>query len=218
MTAALVPIAPPDIDNPTTVPEWSARIRVSMATTVETIIHTGAVLTECKAALEHGQFEDAVRGADISPRVAQMLMAIAEHPVLANASTHSQLPAAYNTLYQLSRLEPPELEAALENGLVTSDLTLAAARSIAPKGVDVHRGKAALTANEPTDDLVPLDSLSDLMKLSVMVVVLEDISPENLQISPTLGAVIAPDLEKAREVLTAVIGKMKSAGVDGGAA
>jgi len=60
-----------------------------------------------------------VQGAGISPRIAQMFMAIANHPVLANTSTYSQLPPAYNTLYMLSRLEPAELEQALEDETVT---------------------------------------------------------------------------------------------------
>jgi len=112
---------------------WSELIRTHLAKTVESIIATGSVLTDCKAALPFGQFKEALEGAGITPRVAQMFMAVATHPVLVNTSIHSQLPPAYNTLYQLSRLKPPELERALEDGTITPKLKVNDALQLATR-------------------------------------------------------------------------------------
>jgi hypothetical protein len=115
-TSAVLTIVP---SAPTTVGGWTELIQSHMAKTVESIIDTGTALIDCKAALAFGHFREAVEGAGISPRVAQMFMAIANHPVLANTSAYSHLPPAYNTLYQLSRLEPAELAQALEDEAIT---------------------------------------------------------------------------------------------------
>jgi hypothetical protein len=55
-----------------------------------------------------------------------MFMMIAENPALSDASTYSYLPAAYNTLYQLVRIEPMEcLLDAIDVGLVSPGMTSA---------------------------------------------------------------------------------------------
>ena len=105
------------------VESWAQRIRLDVARSAEAIITTGRTLIDCKGDLNHGEFLEATRRARVSPRVAQMFMAIAHHPALANTSSHSHLPAAYNTLYDLSRLEPFVLEAAIADGLVHPGIT-----------------------------------------------------------------------------------------------
>jgi len=67
-----------------------------------------------------------------------MFMTVADHPALSDASTYSYLPAAYNTLYQLARIEPMErLLDAIDVGLVSPGMTLAEARALAKAhGID----------------------------------------------------------------------------------
>jgi len=179
MTGTIVPIAAPlDIDNPKTVPEWSARIRVSMAATVETIIHTGTVLTDCKAALQHGQFREALEGAGISPRIAQMFMAIANHPVLANTKSFSQLPSSYTVLYQLSRLEPPELAQALEDEAITPKLKVNEAYQLANMAKNARSREGAHDAAAEFADLLEHDAVvANLREEAKQKVALEDSVP-----------------------------------------
>jgi N6-adenosine-specific RNA methylase IME4 len=61
-------------------------------------------------------------------------MAIARHPTIANASNYAHLPAAYNTLSDLSRLPPLELEAAIVEGAVHPAMTRSEV-----KGLMFHR-------------------------------------------------------------------------------
>jgi hypothetical protein len=110
---------------------WAEEIRRSLGRSVEAIIDVGNTIKKCKAELPHGQFQEAVQLAGISPRVAQMFMAVADNPVLSNTSIYSQLPGAYNTLYALSRLDVPQLEEAIGNGTVSAVMTLAEAKTLA---------------------------------------------------------------------------------------
>ena len=124
----LVPVHSADV-----VAAWSARLRASLARSVEAIVATGQLLLEAKAALPHGKWLEALDGADLNPRVAQMFIAVAEDPSLSDTSTYSHLlPAAYNTLYVLSRIQPKErLLEALETGEVSPTATLSEARALA---------------------------------------------------------------------------------------
>ena len=112
-------------------------LKNSLATSVAAIVASGTLLREMKESLPHGQFLEVLDGI-ISPRVAQMFMTVADHPALSDASTYSYLPAAYNTLYQLARIEPMErLLDAIDVGLVSPGMTLAEARALAKAhGID----------------------------------------------------------------------------------
>jgi hypothetical protein len=99
---------------------------------VKAIVATGQLLLQAKAALPHGQWIEALEGAGISPRVAQMFISVAEHPAISNTSNYSHLlPAASNTLYVLSRVEPEERDiATLETGEVNPTTTLSETRAM----------------------------------------------------------------------------------------
>jgi hypothetical protein len=72
-----------------------------------------------KNKLAHGEFEKMVQDDDLrSPRAAQMLMAIARHPLISNAEHVRHLPPAPETLYELTKVEPKTLEAAIKDGRV----------------------------------------------------------------------------------------------------
>lgn len=103
--------------------EWAGRIAGALGKSVEGIIEAGALLTEAKADLAHGEFLYMVK-ADLrlTPRTAQRLMAIAANPVLSNGTKSSYLPTSWTTLYELSRWEPRVLEAAVrKHGRIKSD-------------------------------------------------------------------------------------------------
>jgi len=114
----------------TGVEEWAGRIRAEMAKGVEAVIATGRALIECKAQLPTGQFEQAVRMAGMDPREARKFMAVAAHPVIANRVPVPDLPSGYSTLYELSRIEPGVLEAAIAEGVVRADMTRAEAKRL----------------------------------------------------------------------------------------
>lgn len=64
-------------------------------------------------------------------------MAIARHPVLSNTSHGSYLPLSFRTLYELSRLPVPELEAAIATGYVRPDMERAEAISLVDRTRDM---------------------------------------------------------------------------------
>jgi hypothetical protein len=108
---------------PQTVDEWVRGIRLRQRRTVAAVVDLGKYLIKCKAALAHGQWTQALELAEISLRVAEMFMTIASDPVLANPSNHSALPLAYNTLYDLSKLQAETLEDGITTGWVNPSLT-----------------------------------------------------------------------------------------------
>jgi len=114
-----------------TVDGWVTRIRSEMLSTIGSIIKVGHTLVECKESVDHGQFGLVLGEVNLKPRAAQMFMAVARHPVLINADNVTYLPSGdYRSLYELSRLEPPELDAAIAEGRVRSDMTRADVRAV----------------------------------------------------------------------------------------
>ena len=55
-------------------------------------------------------------------RTAEMLMAIANHPILSNPKFVSNLPPSWGTLYEMTRLPEQELETLIENGTINADI------------------------------------------------------------------------------------------------
>ncbi len=100
---------------------WANRIRATMTKSVEAIIETGLELKRCKAELGHGNMEAAAQQAGMSARSAQRLMAISGKPQIRH--NVSYLPPSWGTLYDLSRLDAPVLEAAIADGRVRPDMT-----------------------------------------------------------------------------------------------
>jgi N6-adenosine-specific RNA methylase IME4 len=88
-----------------------------------------------------------------SARTAQMLMAVAEHPVLANAKHVSYLPASWGTLYELSKIDETILIDALAGGVITPEMRR--------KDVDLLREAPPPPVDEPTETC----TVDDLKKL-----------------------------------------------------
>lgn len=102
---------------------WAGAITASWQKAVESIIQTGRLLIESKAALRHGEWGRMVcRRLPFGERTAQVLMAIAEHPVLSNPNHAAVLPACWTTLAELAQLPPPDLEALIADRRIRSDM------------------------------------------------------------------------------------------------
>lgn len=127
---------------------------------VESIIVTGHRLIEAKERVGHGQWLPTVELLPFGEQTARRLMAVAEHPELANPSTWTDLPAAWRTLFELSALPEGEIARAIEAGTITSDTTTREAAELA----EAHRPdftahqeaqRAARGAEVPGQTLAP---------------------------------------------------------------
>jgi site-specific DNA-methyltransferase (adenine-specific) len=98
----------------------AAYVREAWQHAVESIVETGRRLLEERERTPHGRWDDVVALLPFGARTAQQLMAIARHPLLANARHASHLPPAWDTLYRLSRLD--DLDERIAGGDVTPEL------------------------------------------------------------------------------------------------
>jgi hypothetical protein len=105
------------------VAEWADRIRPHLEKTYHGIVGAGRELIAAKEALPHGRFTPLCRELGISVRVAERFMRVAAHPVIANATPGSGLPASASVLDVLIRLGDEELEQAVNSGEVTATTT-----------------------------------------------------------------------------------------------
>jgi hypothetical protein len=117
---------------PGTADDYARQIKSIWQKAVESIIETGRLLIKAKTALKdkqgHGKWlsmfdESNKNKLPFGERTAQMLMEIAEHPILSNPKFTSVLPASWYTLYRLTKLPDDELTTILADGTITSDTT-----------------------------------------------------------------------------------------------
>lgn len=84
----------------------AARISEAWQGGVTSIVEAGRRLIEAQNELEHGQWGDMVSlKLPFNLRTAQKLIAVAQHPILSNASHATHLPPSWNTLYQLTQVD-----------------------------------------------------------------------------------------------------------------
>jgi hypothetical protein len=111
---------------------------------VESILATGRLLNEAKDELDHGEFYKMFANKEVpfSQRTAQMLMAIAEHPILSNANHGSHLPPHWRTLSELTKIPNALFEQMLSDGRIHCELErkdvealLANLKPAAPRGL-----------------------------------------------------------------------------------
>lgn len=122
----------------------SDRFVVAVQKSLQVAILLGTRLLEAKEALPHGEFgrlfaehEKPVEGAlTISSRWARKLMTLAANGAISNRKHASVLPGDVETVYLLSRLPEPELEAAIAAGSVTRDMRRGDARDLLPADDD----------------------------------------------------------------------------------
>jgi hypothetical protein len=114
-----------------TAEQWAQTIRADLGQAVAGFVAAGRHLQEAKAQIKHGDWEAWLTGqVGISQPTAHRLMEISRHPVLSNHSRVNDLPPRYSTLYELSRLDPPLLIAAIEAGDVHAEMERKAAAAL----------------------------------------------------------------------------------------
>ena len=88
------------------------------------VMETGRLLVQAKANLPHGDYQAMIeRELPFSPSTARKLVAVAEHPKLADRSIWNDLPSAWTVLYSLSNLQPETIDKGLFQGLIKPDMT-----------------------------------------------------------------------------------------------
>ena len=122
---------------------------------VEEAILTGQALSAAKDDLAHGEWLPFLREVGMSARVAQEFMSIGSNTALTNASNCAYLPTAARALYELSRLDPEDIEHGIETGAITPDMTIREARDYAqpepPANVNPTTGEIHDTPPPDTD-------------------------------------------------------------------
>jgi hypothetical protein len=103
--------------------EWAQKICAQWRKGAEAFIEAGRLLIASKADLKSsggGSWEAMMKERlPFSPRIAQMLMKIADHPVISDPKHVSLLPPSWGTLYQIARLPAPVVEKAIADGRIT---------------------------------------------------------------------------------------------------
>jgi hypothetical protein len=133
-----------------TTEQWTERIRRKLAATVEQIIEVGNDLEAAKSQLG-GRWLKVLEGCDMDKRTAQRFMSIASHPVLANTTTWSYLPASYRTLSELARFDEAILERAISNGEVNRETRTRDAEEMYQR----YYGTTTTTSNTTTTTHTP---------------------------------------------------------------
>jgi len=112
---------------------WAIRITARWRMGVEAIISTGKLLNEAKAALKHGGFGAVLKNLPFGERQAQMLMAIANHPIASNPQYIALLPPSWGTIYDATRLPMPVFERAAAEGIIRPDMERADIGHLLPR-------------------------------------------------------------------------------------
>jgi hypothetical protein len=124
---------------------WVKRISSAWQKTVASVIETGQLLIDSKndPSMPHGSWEAMVQShLPFTPDVAHRLMSIAEHPSLSKPVHAPVLPPAWTTLYRLSRIEPPIIEAKIKDGTINPKMERKDVAAIKP-------AKPAATKKKP---------------------------------------------------------------------
>jgi len=114
--------------------QWADQICTQLGKSIESIIDVGRLLSKAKAGLTHGEWGRIFNQklVPFSQNTAGRLMAIANHPVLANSAQMQNLPPSWGTLYDLATLPEPTLKHALSDGLITPEMTRKAVKALLP--------------------------------------------------------------------------------------
>jgi hypothetical protein len=131
---------------------WARKINADWRKSVEGVIRIGQTLLEAKKKCKHGEFLRMFKGNDNSveacvpfgERYAEMLISVAQHPVLKNPKHASDLPQSASTLYELTKLDDEQIIAGMKAGEINPEITRAQASSLRSDPVE----KPALAAHE----------------------------------------------------------------------
>jgi hypothetical protein len=167
--------------------QWANQINDSVGDTVKSIVATGNLLIQAKKALKvkrgwlrmfKDHREPIAQPLRIGRLTAQRYMAIARHPIIANASTSTHLPPNWTGLYALTTLPDPVLEWAIADGRIHPDITQREIRAMIrtakgeppispaprqPKAGTARIDRAALVATLPATLAQPLTRVEQLV-------------------------------------------------------
>jgi hypothetical protein len=103
--------------------QWAARISAAWQQSVTSIIETGRLLTEAKAALDHGEWLPMMESdLPFQRNTAQRLMKIAADSRLANRAHVPLLPPSWGTLYELTKLDDDTFDQKLRDGSINPEM------------------------------------------------------------------------------------------------
>jgi site-specific DNA-methyltransferase (adenine-specific) len=126
--------------------QWAAVVRSDLGQAVAGFIAAGRHLSDARPQIPHGTWDSWLRrDVGITQPTAYKLMLVAQNPALVNHSHGNDLPPSWTTLYELSQLEAPLLEAAILAGRVTPELERKQARAL----VIEYKTKAAEVTYDP---------------------------------------------------------------------
>lgn len=117
---------------------WAPRINAEWRKSVEGVLGAGRQLIAAKEACKHGDFLRLFKGHDnaVSEPVpfgednAEKIMAIASHGVLSNSAHVRNLPQAFSTLYELTKLDDETLLAGIKAGEIHAEMSRADASAL----------------------------------------------------------------------------------------
>ncbi len=114
--------------------QWAARISTQLGKTVESIIEVGRLLVKAKADLAHGEwgrlFDKELL--PFSRETAFRLMKVSQHQILSNVTHAQHLPPRWDSLYELTKVEPKRLTAAFKDGTITPDMKRRDVKALLP--------------------------------------------------------------------------------------
>ena len=158
--------------------DYAKRIKAALGKSVVGFIEAGRELTKAKAELEHGQFEDMVEeDLAMNPSTARRLMSIAAHPVLSNRAHVHDLPPTWGTLYELTKVPIPRLEAKLKDGTINPQMERKDVTALIP-GKRTRRRRPKQQRRELADEPIPGDTPLERWQYSVGFIAGEAISLE----------------------------------------
>ena len=111
--------------------EWAEVIKGDLGRAVEGIVSAGRNLIAAKADVAHGEWLPMLKEIGIGEDMAGRLMRIGRNEALSNSASLRNLPTATMALYELSRMDPSDIEHGIETGAITPKMTIKQAREYA---------------------------------------------------------------------------------------
>lgn len=113
-----------------TTDELVASVVANLTKAVEGIVTAGCDLIELKTQVAHGQWLPLLEQIGISHDYAKRLMTISRNPAISNSGNCHHFPNAFRALAELARMNPEDVEAAIESGDITPDMTIRDAKDL----------------------------------------------------------------------------------------
>jgi hypothetical protein len=124
--------------------QWAEYLLEAKAEVHQWYVELGHRLIEAKAGVEHGDWMPLLKKVGIGADNAERYMRIARHEVLANSAYVQIMPSAMTPNYELTKLEPDQLETAIEAGAIHHEMTLSDAKKV----VQIYGGGGNAKASE----------------------------------------------------------------------